>query len=308
MSSPWRKGKPNGTSTNLYVDPGPTHNAPGLPDRCTDEGFGAITLDNKGVMHFTRGQMAWVGPQGPTQRVNETWPEMTGPIDAAFRSHHKDKPLEHERVNLFKGTQVWSYFDGKLLSGFPRPISQEFPGIPDHLDAAVECHRGECRTDSVIFFKGETAYIYNSEEEPAVKQRRWATLGNCTAAIRWLGRYYCFSGTNFTRFDPVTGQVLSPKPLDTRDYFVRCPGRGHGHAARQNATLMALKDRCSNQSFEAFTSDDISQIYAYRGGWFFRIDSRKDGWHAWPLSHTWRNLHGVVDAAFAYKNRMYFIQ
>ncbi|KAM3932819.1 hemopexin, partial [Leptodactylus fuscus] len=205
------------------------------------------------------------------------------------------------------GTQVWSYFDGALVDGYPHLISQEFPGVPDHLDGAVECHQGECRTDSIIFFKGDTAYIYSPQEEPRVKQRHWAALGNCSASLRWLGRYYCFRGVNFTRFDPVTGQVLSPRPLDTRDYFVRCPGRGHGHAAQQNATLMSIKDPCSNRSFEAFCSDDHSRAYAFRGGWFFLLDG-KDGWHAWPLSHTWRNLQGVVDAAFSHENRMYFIQ
>ncbi|KAM4044287.1 hemopexin isoform 1-T1 [Anomaloglossus baeobatrachus] len=44
------------------------------------------------------------------------------------------------------------------------------------------------------------------------------------------------------------------------------------------------------------------------GGWYFRLDSSKDGWHPWPLNHTWSNLQGVVDAAFTFANRMYFIQ
>ncbi|XP_071989683.1 hemopexin isoform X2 [Engystomops pustulosus] len=278
-----------------------------MSGRCTEEGFGAITLDDKGVMHYFRGDSEWTGFQGPTQHINVTWPGLTGPIDAAFRNHNKKTPLEHHRIYLFKGEQVWSYYEGKLVKGFPRLIGKEFPGIPDHLDAAVECHQGECRTDSVLFFKGDTVYIYSSEEEPPIKQRHWS-LGNCSAAVRWLERYYCFNGINFTRFDPVTGKVLSPRPLDTRDYFVWCPGRGHGHETRQNATLMAIKDRCSNRSFEAFCSDDKSRIYAFRGGWYFRLDSSKDGWHAWPLSHTWRNLQGVVDAAFSHEHRMYFIQ
>ncbi|XP_075707384.1 hemopexin [Rhinoderma darwinii] len=307
FSYPLLKGRRNNTGTNLLSAPDPTY-VPGTAERCTDEGFGAITLDDKGVMHYFRGDSTWTGFQGPTQNLSETWHGVSGPIDAAFRNYNEKRPLEHQRIYLFKDTQVWSYFEGKLLEGYPRLIGQAFPGIPDHLDAAVECHPGECRTDSVIFFKGDTVYIYSFHEEPAVKQRRWATLGTCSAAVRWLERYYCFNGINFTRFDPVTGQVLSPRPLDTRDYFVRCPGRGHGHAARKNATLLSIQDRCSNRSFEAFSSDDRSRTYAFRGGLYFRLDSNKDGWHAWPLKHTWSTLQGVVDAAFTFESRMYFIQ
>ncbi|KAM4044290.1 hemopexin isoform 3-T4 [Anomaloglossus baeobatrachus] len=268
LSYPLIKGRHNDTRTDPHPAADPQHNASGVPDRCTDEGFGAITLDDDGVIHYFRGDTVWTGFQGPPQLINESWAGLTGPIDAAFRNHNEKKPQEHQRTYLFKGSLVWSYFAGKLVTGFPRLISQEFPGVPDDLDAAVECHRGECRTDSTIFFKGDTAYIYSSGEQPPVKQRHWP-LGICTAAVRWLERYYCFNGINFTRFDPVSGQILAPRPLDSRDYFFRCPGRG---------------------------------------GWYFRLDSSKDGWHPWPLNHTWSNLQGVVDAAFTFANRMYFIQ
>ncbi|XP_077307424.1 hemopexin [Lithobates pipiens] len=305
---PLLKGRHNDTGTNLFSSPDPTHNVTGLADRCTDEGFGAMALDDKGVMYYFRDDFVWLGFHGPAKRINETWQSLTGPIDAAFRNHNQEHPLEHQRIYLFKGSKVWSYFEGKLVAGFPRLISEEFPGIPDDLDAAVECHKGECRTDSVLFFKDGKVYVYSSNVDPAVKQKTWANVGPCTAAVRWMEKYYCFNGINFTRFDPVTGERLSPRPLDTRDYFVRCPGRGHAHTARQNATHMSLVNRCSNRAFEALSSDDKSRTYAFRGGIYFRLDTGKDGWHAWPLSHTWRTLEGVVDAAFSYRNHMYFIQ
>nr|DBA32296.1 TPA: hypothetical protein GDO54_000098 [Pyxicephalus adspersus] len=261
---PILKGRHNDTGSNPFSPHDPSDNVTGMPDRCTGEGFGAIMLDDRGVMHYFRGDSVWMGFQGPTQRINETFQGLTGPIDAAFRNHNHEHPLEHQRVYLFKGSQVWSYFEGKPVSGYPRPISEAFPGIPDDLDAAVECHKGECRTDSVLFFKGEKVYVYSPKEDPAVKQKTWTNLGPCTAGVRWMEKYFCFNGINFTRFDPVTGERLSPRPLDTRDYFVRCPGRGHAHTVRQNATLMSIKNRCSNRSFEAFSSDDNSKIYAFR--------------------------------------------
>lgn len=53
-----------------------------------------------------------------------------------------------------KDNKVYSYHKNKLDDGYPKDISEVFPGIPDHLDAAVECPKPECPEDTVVFFKG----------------------------------------------------------------------------------------------------------------------------------------------------------
>ncbi|XP_019384100.1 PREDICTED: hemopexin [Crocodylus porosus] len=276
--------------------------------RCADDGaFDAVTLDEKGRMLFFKGDEVWKGLHGGPEPINATWPELgSGPVDAAFRIHHQDSP-EHDSLYLLQGEQVWAYADGKLRSGYPRAIGDEFKGVPGHLDSAVECHVEECQAEGVIFFKGTHAYWYDLSTGQ-LKERAWTQVGNCSAMLRWLERYYCFQGLRFLRFHPLTGDVPRHYPLDARDYFICCPGRGHGYAARQNATLYALMDRCSGMPLQAFTSDDKGRLYAFRQSYYFRLDSQRDGWHAWPIKHTWAGLEGEVDAAFTWENLTYFIQ
>uniref|UniRef100_A0A8C6S0V2 Hemopexin n=1 Tax=Nannospalax galili TaxID=1026970 RepID=A0A8C6S0V2_NANGA len=122
----------------------------------------------------------------------------------------------------------WS-FDATTLdhNGSMLFFKDEFPGIPYPLDAAVECHRGECQDEGILFFQGDRKWFWDFATRTK-KERSWPAVGNCTAALRWLERYYCFQGNQFLRFDPVTGEVPPRYPLDARDYFMSCPGRGHG--------------------------------------------------------------------------------
>ncbi|NXS47162.1 HEMO protein, partial [Balaeniceps rex] len=155
---------------------------------------------------------------------------------------------------------------------------------------------------AVLPHPGDTVYLFDLELR-VTKQRTWPGLGPCSAALRWLERYYCLQGTQFQRFNPLTGEVHPGYPRDLRDYFIPCPGRGHG-----NASWGAAGDRCSEVPFQAFLSDDTGRIYAFRGGLSFRLDSQRDGHHPWPLRQMWPGLEGEVDAAFAWDGRTYMIQ
>lgn len=290
-----------------------------------------------------------------------------------------------------------------------------------------------------------------------LKQRAWTQVGNCSAALRWLERYYCFQGLNFLRFNPVSGDVPAHRyPLDSRDYFICCPGRGEARVpalqiprcpqSPRSPCTMALPvspyhsppglapqimllgepqhpqttpraqpqstpprrhpGPCYPHSSETPPSPQDSPMpcsprhpaisgscpatcpcrdpanaiclqatgtrrtttprstppwtaaagcpcrpsppttragstpFAVSGaggkgpgaaaepvpghggctpaapgatrvpteGYYFRLDSRRDGWHAWPLSHRWAGLEGEVDATFMWENFMYVIQ
>lgn len=58
------------------------------------------------------------------------------------------------RFLCLQDNKVYAYYKHKLEEGFPKLISAVFPGIPDHLDAAVVCPEPDCEDNEVIFFKG----------------------------------------------------------------------------------------------------------------------------------------------------------
>lgn len=302
LAFPWMKGHPNITHDEMNQHH-PHPNIPGFPDRCDGLGFDAITLNEQGVIFYFRDEFLWKGFQAAAEFINNTWPLLPGHIDAALRVHNKTSPTHHDRMFFFKGNQVWQY-NGITPEGVFL-IRDKFPGIPDNIGAAVECPIGECTNDSIIFFKGEHVYLLNLNTN-TVKERKWPRVHSCTSALRWLERHYCFQGTNFIRFKPNTGEVPSGYPKDSRDYFMRCEGRGHGK--RNGTSADSIYNRCSNRSFEEFNEDGLGRMYAFRENWFFRLDSNRDGWHPWPTNSSWPALHGKIDGVFSWNRKMYFIQ
>ncbi|XP_020831597.2 hemopexin [Phascolarctos cinereus] len=269
--------------------------------RCSEDwGFDAVTFDDSGNMIFFKGESVWKNHNGFRELISETWPEVKGPVDAAFRLHHKARPELHDGVHLIKGDQVWVYIAGKLKSGYPKPLQKEFPGIPAPLDATVECHPGECQEEGILFFQGNGTWFLDLSTGK-VKKRPWQHL-KCSSALRWLSRYYCFQGSKFLRFDPATGEVPQHYPRDVQDYFMICPGRGH---ARRNGSMTPCRP---DLVFSAFVSDDHGATYGFVGSSYWRLDSRRDGWHSWPIAHHWPKGPSSVDAAFSWEKKLYLIE
>ncbi|XP_012697792.1 hemopexin-like [Clupea harengus] len=274
-------------------------------DRCEGLEFDAIAPDESGVMLFFKGDHVWKGFQGQPELINSSFKELEdhhhlGHVDAAFRMHYPDNTDHHDHTFFFLDDTVFSYYQKSLEKGFPKDISEVFPGVPSHLDAAVECPKGECVTDSVLFFKENQVFHYDTRTK-TVKTKVWSHLPNCTSALRWLEHYYCFSGHEFTRFHPVTGTVVGEYPKDARKYFMRCPNFGHG----SNHTS---QDLCKNTRVDAITSDDLGKAYAFRGNLYMRLDTHRDGWHSFPISNTWKEVSGDVDAVFTYDGKVYIIK
>ncbi|XP_013866100.1 hemopexin [Austrofundulus limnaeus] len=270
-----------------------------VPDRCTGIEFDAITPDEKGNTIFFKDGHIWKGFSGPAQLSSESFRELGGHVDAAFRMHNQENPDDHDHIYLFQNNQVFSYFNQNLEDGYPKEIQEDFPGVPGHLDAAVECPKGECITSSVLFFKGQDVYVYDLSTK-TVKSKTWSHLPGCTSVFRWLEHYYCFHGHNFTRFQPVTGEVTGSYPKDARHYFMHCPNFGHGG----NAAPL----KCHNVKLDAATTDDAGRIYYFSGSIYMRLDTHRDGFHAFPITRGWKEVANGVDAVFSYADKVYMIK
>uniref|UniRef100_A0A8C6DY66 Hemopexin n=1 Tax=Moschus moschiferus TaxID=68415 RepID=A0A8C6DY66_MOSMO len=269
---------------------------PDVTERCSDGwGFDATTLDEHGNMLFLKGEFVWKGHAWARQLISERWKDAPSPVDAAFR-------YDHNSVLLIKGDKFWVYPPEKGQE-YPKLLQEKFPGIPFPLDAAVECHRGECSNEGVFFFQGNHTWFWDFSTR-TIKERSWPAVGNCSSAMRWLNRYYCFRGNKFLRFDPVKGEVNSSYPRDVRDYFMSCPDRGHAHRNHQH-----VDKRCSpHLVLSALLSDNHGATYAFSENHYWRLDSSRDGWHSWLIEHLWPQGPSTVDAAFLWDDKLYLIQ
>ncbi|XP_031707857.1 hemopexin isoform X1 [Anarrhichthys ocellatus] len=275
-----------------------------LPDRCEGIEFDAVTPDEKGNTFYFKGGHLWNGFHGEAQLSNEFFKELDdihhiGHVDAAFLMHNADNPGDHDHIYFFLDDKVFSYYNHTLEAGYPKEIQEDFPGVPSHLDSAVECPKGECMADSVLFFKGHDVHVYDITTK-IVKIKTWAHLPVCTSAQRWLEHYYCFHGHNFTRFNPVTGEVSGSYPKDIRHYFMKCRDFGHGGNYQV--------PKCSEVKLDAITTDDAGKSYSFAGSMYMRLDTRSSGLHAFPITRAWKKISNGVDAVFSHADDMYFIK
>uniref|UniRef100_A0A8C2GZ58 Hemopexin a n=1 Tax=Cyprinus carpio TaxID=7962 RepID=A0A8C2GZ58_CYPCA len=227
---------------------------------------------------------------------NESFPELDdhhhlGHVDAAFHMHSEDSPENHDQQFFFLDIKVFSYYKHKLEKDYPKDISEIFPGIPDHLDAAVECPKPDCTNDTIIFFKGDEIYHFDE----------FKSMPSCTGAFRYMDHYYCFHGHQFSKFDPVTGEVCGRYLKETRDYFMRCPYFG-----KCNNEHHIEREQCSRVHLDAITSDDDGSVYAFRGHHF--LSTTGDKFHSDTIKCAFKELHSEVDAVFSYEGHLYMIK
>ncbi|XP_033843171.1 hemopexin isoform X2 [Periophthalmus magnuspinnatus] len=273
-------------------------------DRCKGLEMDAVTVNEEGVPYFFKADHLYKGFHGEAELANETFAEMDddhhlGHVDAAFHMQHEGSP-DDDHIYFFLDNKVFSYYQHKLVEGFPKDISEVFGGIPDHLEAAVECPKPECDEESVIFFKGHEIYHYNLKTK-VVEKKEFASMPNCTSAFRFMEHYFCFHGHQFSKFDPKTGEVHGKYPKPVHGYFARCAkfGEEDDHLERE---------KCSRVHLDAITSDHEGNMFAFRNHHLLHKDGSNDNITVENIENDFKELHSDVDAVFSYDDHLYMIK
>ncbi|CAL8267455.1 unnamed protein product [Lota lota] len=273
-------------------------------DRCQGLEMDAVTVDEDGVPFFFKGDHLFKGFHGKSELSNNSYEELDNNhqldhVDAAFISHFDANHSDHDHIFFFLNHKVFRYHHDKLVVGYPKNISEDFPGIPDHLDAAVECPKPECDKDSVIFFKGDDIYYFNVEDK-TVEKKEFKDMPKCTSAFRFLEQHYCFHGHQFVQFDPKTGDIHGRWPKKARDYFMRCP-------EFEKDSVHTERERCSHVHLDAVTSDDANNIYAFRGHHFLHKHGQGN-FTSGTIESEFKEIHSDLDAAFTFNDHLYMIK
>ncbi|XP_011311133.1 matrix metalloproteinase-14 isoform X2 [Fopius arisanus] len=105
---------------------------------------------------------------------------------------------------VFKGDHYWKLTSDGVASGYPRPITTTWRGLPGNIDAAFTYKNGK-----TYFFKGSKYWRYvggrmDGDYPKDISEGFTGIPDNIDAATVWTGngKIYFYKGTKFWRFDP----------------------------------------------------------------------------------------------------------
>ena len=108
------------------------------------------------------------------------------------------------RTFAFRGSEYWELLESGTAPGYPRPISQDWPGLPPALQAAFTWTNRK-----TYFFKGSQYWRFTGQQaDPGYPKQISAGFAgipdNVDAATVWSGngKIYFFKGAQYWRFDP----------------------------------------------------------------------------------------------------------
>ncbi|XP_062535381.1 matrix metalloproteinase-19-like [Armigeres subalbatus] len=93
-------------------------------------------------------------PQG--RQISSKWPKLPGGMDVAFM-------YRNNKTFFFKRNRVWVYANNQLEAGYPKPIRDDFPGLPNNLSAVFVTKQG-----SLLAIRKKQYWFYNPRKRPQV--------------------------------------------------------------------------------------------------------------------------------------------
>lgn len=118
----------------------------------------------------------------------------------------------------FRGDKYYRLTENAVAEGFPKKISEGWPGLPSSIDAAFTYKNGK-----TYFFKGSKYWRYNGrnldgEYPKEINEGFTGVPNSIDAAMVWggNGKIYFYKGSKFWRFDPLKRPPVKttyPKPV-----------------------------------------------------------------------------------------------
>nr|KAH0807399.1 hypothetical protein GEV33_015392 [Tenebrio molitor] len=123
---------------------------------------------------------------------------------------------------IFKGNKYWRLTDDSVSAGYPKLISNGWPGLPGDINAAFTYKNGK-----TYFFKGSKYWRYkgrkmDGEYPKEISEGFTGIPDDVDAAMVWSGngKIYFYKGAKFWRFDPSQRPPVKstyPKPISNWD-------------------------------------------------------------------------------------------
>ncbi|KAJ8942861.1 hypothetical protein NQ314_009924 [Rhamnusium bicolor] len=123
---------------------------------------------------------------------------------------------------VFKGDKYWRLTEESVAPGYPKLISENWPGLPGNIDAAFTYKNGK-----TYFFKGSKYWRYKNRKMDGsypkdISEGFTGIPDDLDAALVWSGngKIYFYKGSKFWRFDPSQRPPVKgtyPKPISNWD-------------------------------------------------------------------------------------------
>ncbi len=189
--------------------------------------------DNKLYMFSGSRYIRWdmqtgIMEKGYPREIRIGWPGIPDNIDAAAYGS-RNSVSKYQKIYIFKGGLYWrwSVSKHKMDRGYPKKISEGWPGVPNNLDAATFSGSRGPLAYKLYFFKGDMFWCWDLRNDrmdrgyPKKISEGWSEIPNkINAAIysgegnlHWHKKLYFSKGNQYWLWDIVPDKLMDGYPV-----------------------------------------------------------------------------------------------